>query len=175
MIKIRQARREEAGAIALCHVEADWQTYAPIFGARTVKRELSASLARWEAALAAGDKIWVAQDDGRAAILGFAHLHGDWMGALYLLEAWRRRGIGTALLSEVRRRAGEQGFERIRFQVLEENRAAIAFYEARGGRSTGKVVVSEEGKDAWRDLVFEVPTDQALGDRGLKKSRKTPG
>ncbi|MGH6985949.1 MAG: GNAT family N-acetyltransferase [Caulobacteraceae bacterium] len=171
MIKIRRAGGEEAEAIALCHVEADWQTYAPIFGARAVKRELSASLARWEAALAAGDEIWVAQDDGGAAILGFAHLHCDWMGALYLLEAWRRRGIGSALLSKVRRRAREQGFARIRFQVLEENRAAVAFYEARGARSTGKVMVSEEGKESWRDLVFEMPTDQAPSARAAQGAK----
>ena len=54
------------------------------------------------------------------------------LGALYVLpEAWRS-GIGTQLMDCFESTAGDQGYERIRFDVLAANEVGQAFYRQRG-------------------------------------------
>ena len=47
-------------------------------------------------------------------------------------EAWRRRGVGTALIDFCRASAKERGFDRLELNMWEFNRGALAFYEAVG-------------------------------------------
>lgn len=49
----------------------------------------------------------------------------------------RRRGIGTLLLRELIRRAGEAGVEKLYLEVRESNQAAIALYESLGFKRDG--------------------------------------
>ena len=87
-------RPDEAAIMARVHVQADAETYRPVLGTRFRAVPIAESLARWETALAAGDEFLAAEAEG--AIIGFAHAHGDWMSALYLLASHQRRGVGTA-------------------------------------------------------------------------------
>ena len=47
-------------------------------------------------------------------------------------EAWRRRGVGMALIDFCRAVARERGFPRLELNMWEFNRGALAFYEAAG-------------------------------------------
>ena len=47
-------------------------------------------------------------------------------------EAWRRRGVGTALIEFCKAVARERGFPRLELNMWEFNQGALAFYEAAG-------------------------------------------
>ena len=155
-MEIRRVRADEAAAVARVHVRADAETYRPLFGAHFQAVPTSESVARWEAALAAGDVFLVAEDAG--AIVGLAHAHGDWMSALYLLAPFQRRGVGRALLSELCAAVQARGVAEIRFDCVATNDNAIAFYEAMGARRTGRRSAGE-GDAAWEELLFALATD----------------
>jgi GNAT superfamily N-acetyltransferase len=57
---------------------------------------------------------------------------GLYLEDLFVLEAHRRRGIGRALLTEVKRIAEARGAGRLEWSVLDWNQNAIAFYETFG-------------------------------------------
>lgn len=57
-----------------------------------------------------------------------------WLEDLFVREEARGRGVGTALLREVGRRAASRGCARLEFSVLDWNEPAIAFYRRLGGR-----------------------------------------
>jgi GNAT superfamily N-acetyltransferase len=57
---------------------------------------------------------------------------GLWLEDLFVLESHRRRGIGLALLTEVRRVAEARGCGRFEWSVLDWNEKAIALYERFG-------------------------------------------
>jgi GNAT superfamily N-acetyltransferase len=154
---IRPVRAGEALAGARVHVQADAETYRPIFGARFRAVPINESLARWEAALAAGDVFLAAEEEG--AIVGLAHAHGDWMSALYLLASHQRRGLGLALLSELCTAVRARGVTEIHFDCVATNENAIAFYEAMGSRRTGRRTEGE-GADAWEEILFALATDR---------------
>lgn len=163
-VVIRPARADEADAVAAVHVEADWQTYAPIFGPRAVRRDLAASKARWAAALAAGEVFLVAEEGGR--LVELAHAAGEQLSALYLLSSHHRRGLGARMLAEVCARLAQRGVAEIGFQCVAANERAIAFYLAQGARLVGRKIEGE-GEETWEDVVFRLKTD------GLDASRAT--
>lgn len=70
----------------------------------------------------------------------FRGQRGYYLEDIYIDSAYRGRGFGEALLREIAQRAKARGFERIDFQVLEWNFAAIEFYKALGA------VVEDEDK-----------------------------
>ena len=83
----------------------------------------------------------LAEDDSGAAI-GFALFFstystfltrpGIYLEDLFVRESHRRRGVGRALLSEVRRIAEARGAGRLAWTVLDWNASAIAFYRSFG-------------------------------------------
>jgi putative acetyltransferase len=78
----------------------------------------------------AHQEVWLAEDEGDGALLGFAGLEGDLLGFLYVDPPAQGHGVGSALLAHVReRRPG--GF---RFWVFQRNERARRFYELNGCR-----------------------------------------
>src|SRR2546423_8908195 len=61
-----------------------------------------------------------------------------WVMALSVLERFRRRGIGRALLSRVEQWCADAGLRDIRVHSGEQRRDAHAFYEACGFEHTGR-------------------------------------
>jgi GNAT superfamily N-acetyltransferase len=57
---------------------------------------------------------------------------GIYLEDLYVREAWRTRGVGTALLETLRQLAVTRGCGRLEWAVLNWNRRAIDFYEKMG-------------------------------------------
>jgi len=82
----------------------------------------------------------LAEEDGAA--VGFALFFttystfltrpGVYLEDLFVLESHRRRGVGAALLTEVKRRAEARGAGRLEWSVLDWNTGAIKFYERFG-------------------------------------------
>jgi ribosomal-protein-alanine N-acetyltransferase len=54
-----------------------------------------------------------------------------------VLEKFRRRGVGTALLAEVERRLAAHGVEEIGLETATDNDSAIAFWQRHGYRTRG--------------------------------------
>ncbi|HBR57540.1 MAG TPA: GNAT family N-acetyltransferase [Blastocatellia bacterium] len=62
----------------------------------------------------------------------FRGQRGIYLEDIYLAQACRGRGLGSAMLKEIARKARNGGFERIDFQVLNWNTPAIEFYKKLG-------------------------------------------
>jgi ribosomal protein S18 acetylase RimI-like enzyme len=158
MIGIREATVDDVPAIARVHVTADWETYAPLFGADAYMLTIAESQDRWRRALEGGGLLLAACDQD--AIVGLGHACGDRIAALYLLPAYHRRGIGKAMFARLLDFLGGRGVSEVRFDVAAINAAAIAFYEAQGARRVGRCVNRDPRGDT-EDLIFAVPTAQA--------------
>jgi GNAT superfamily N-acetyltransferase len=103
----------------------------------------------------------IAEWDGEA--IGYAlffAFYSSWKGPgifledLFVREAFRGRGIGRALLSEVARIALQEGSFGIRWEVLSWNESAIRFYKSLGG----------EFFDEWRQVLLEADALIRLAD-----------
>jgi len=90
-------------------------------------------------------------------IVGLAHAHADRIEALYLVAAYRRRGIGKMLLSELLRGLNGRSIAEVHFDVIAINADAIAFYRAQGARTVGRRVNTDSRGDS-EDLLFVIAT-----------------
>ena len=87
-------------------------------------------------------KVTMAEWDGRPAgfalwFLNFSTWEGKpgiYLEDLFVRPAFRRNGIGKALLKHLAGIAAEEGWTRFVWQVLDWNIPAIEFYEAHGAR-----------------------------------------
>ncbi len=155
MMQIRPATIADADAIAAVHVQAHRETYEPYFGAAYVAPGPDRRRALWRQALAGPGRAFVACADG--GIVGFGHHHGHEITSLYLLAAWRRRGLGGALLHRLRASIAGAGLAGAQLAVLAMNAPAIAFYEAQGGHRIGSRVDPDDGME---DFIYSLPTLQ---------------
>jgi len=89
--------------------------------------EVFAQWARW-------DRGWVATDDDRGGIHGFATVeHEPWhqrltLWFLYISPAWRRKGVGRALLEQVEAYGREVGASHVWLETSNVNVPGVAFY-----------------------------------------------
>ena len=146
--------------IARVHAQADWETYAPLFGAHAYRLDVAECEQRWRRALRDGGVLLVATD--RGVIVGLGHAYADRIGALYLLAAYRRRRIGKAVLGRLLQALHERGVVEARFDVVALNAAAIAFYRAQGARQVGRCTNTDPRGDT-EDLIFAIATAKAGG------------
>nr|WP_245198030.1 GNAT family N-acetyltransferase [Jiella mangrovi] len=65
----------------------------------------------------------------------------DWyLSLLAVAPDQQGKGVGGALLEDVARQASESGIRHLRITAIRQSRDLIAWYEARGFRSTGETV-----------------------------------
>jgi GNAT superfamily N-acetyltransferase len=85
-------------------------------------------------------KILVAETDS-GKIIGFASTFIAWyswigkslyLDDLYIIDEYRKNGLGSRLMDEVIRLAKRQGCKKIRWQVSRWNENAIKFYKKKG-------------------------------------------
>ncbi|NOT80449.1 MAG: GNAT family N-acetyltransferase [Bacteriovoracaceae bacterium] len=76
------------------------------------------------------------------------------VGAIYLLEKYKGKGIGYSLLSSGFKRMKEQGFKEAYCWVLEGN-TTIKFYERSGAKFTGKTKEAEIGGKKVLELAYQ--------------------
>ena len=86
-----------------------------------------------------GAECVIAEEHGKPA--GFcltAHQQArGYIITIDVLEKFRRRGVGTALLAEVERRLGANGVKEIGLETATDSESAIAFWQRHGYRTRG--------------------------------------
>ncbi|MER5780950.1 GNAT family N-acetyltransferase [Streptomyces mobaraensis] len=121
--RIRRAAGADAAALAHIHLTSRSATmpYLP------PQKRGHEEVARWfRDVVLKRCRTWVAVRD--AEVVGYAALDGDVLEHLYLRPEFRRRGIGTLLLDEVRRHSPDG----VSLHVFQQNADARAFYERHG-------------------------------------------
>jgi GNAT superfamily N-acetyltransferase len=124
--------------------EYERQADAVVIGEETLVRDGFGSQPKFRSLIAE----WDGEAIGYALFFAF---YSSWKGSgifledLFVREAFRGRGIGRALLSEVARIARQEGSFGIRWEVLGWNESAIRFYKSLGG----------EFFDEWRQVLLE--------------------
>ncbi|WP_174361667.1 GNAT family N-acetyltransferase [Nocardia paucivorans] len=159
VITIRDARMEDLPAILVIHNRAIAETTA-IWDTEPV--ELDERLAWFRNRTAAGRPVLAAEIDGELA--GYA-TYGPWRpkigyrhtveDSVYVDERFHRRGVATALLTELIARARRAGDVHAVIAAIESgNTASIALHERFGFRTVG--VLPEVGRkfDRWMDLTL---------------------
>ncbi len=140
-LTIRPARPADAALIfALVRELADYEKLAGEMDANEaqIANALFAEHARFFCDIAE----WGGEPAGFATwFLNFSTFrgrHGLYVEDIFVRPAFRKRGIGRALMQALARRCVEQGFARFEWAVLDWNAPAIAFY-----RSLGAEVLSD--------------------------------
>lgn len=141
MIRLEKATPEDRGAINMLAMEVhslhvDWRP--DIY---EMPREIY-PVERFSAALERNE-LYVARLNG--CIVGYAAIkmrNFDWAGMvkrrvlfvdeLSVSAEHRRKGIGRAMMMEIRNMAQEEGCSDLQLSVYPQNREAVAFYEACG-------------------------------------------
>lgn len=77
-------------------------------------------------------------------------------------EAYRRQGVGTALIDFARAYAKEQGLERVELNVWEFNKDALAFYEAAGFQTYRRYMELPTEREAGLKLIKFTENDRTL-------------
>lgn len=80
------------------------------------------------------DGFWVAEADDEVVgtvVAGFDGRRG-WLNYLAVAPAWRRRGLGAALVGVAERDLAGRGCPKVNLQVRHDNAAVVAFYEHLG-------------------------------------------
>ena len=169
-IRVMAANLDDAGPIARVQVDTWRTTYAGI-----VPTEYLAGLSyrdresKWTDILSAGrpaESNFVAETDG-GEVVGFAGGGPEREGtptfrgelyAIYLLEEYRRAGVGRRLVSAVARRLLVDGVRSMLVWVLEDNRPACIFYESLEGSRVDRQTITIGGADlaeaayGWSDI-----------------------
>jgi GNAT superfamily N-acetyltransferase len=133
---IREARPDEAEALAELQRDASVAAFAHIFPSELYPFPLDAVRARWaEAVENAQLTVLVAEVDGARA--GLAGGRREWLDGLYVRPEHWGRGLGRKLHDEVLDRLRAQRSPRCHLWVLEDNERARRFYEVLGWRENG--------------------------------------
>ncbi|MGF1590545.1 MAG: GNAT family N-acetyltransferase [Pleurocapsa sp.] len=145
---IREAKLEDAAAIAKVHVNSWQTTYGSLLSNEYIeKRSYEKRHNNWKKRLSHNTKvqtnyfIYVAENSV-GEIVGFvdgglAREDSTYKGeiyALYVLEAYQRKGISKSLIKAIASRLSQSGLTSIMVWVLENN-PAVQFYQALGGRT----------------------------------------
>ena len=173
-ISFRQAASSDADAIGVLHVTSWRETYGGILPDNALD-ELSAEArsAMWSTVLnapATRDRTAVFVAENGREIIGFGACGGQRdrklkdqgfgaeIGAIYVLEAYQRAGVGNALMRLMARTLLARSRRAASLWVLRENVRARGFYERLGGARIGERVERLSGVTlvevayGWRDL-----------------------
>ncbi|HEV8099743.1 MAG TPA: GNAT family N-acetyltransferase [Gaiellaceae bacterium] len=133
---IREARPDEAQALAAIQREASLGALAHIFPLELYPYPTDEINRRWDDFLADDEvRVLVAEEDGSVA--GVAGCRSEWLDGLYVLPEWWSRGVGRSLHDAVLERLRADGCERCHLWVLEHNDRAHRFYERLGWAENG--------------------------------------
>jgi GNAT superfamily N-acetyltransferase len=133
---IREARPDEAEALAEVQRDASVAAFAHIFPSELYPFPLDAVRARWAEAVENPQlTVLVAEVDGAPA--GLAGCRTEWLDGLYVRPEHWGRGLGRKLHDEVLDRLRANGSPRCHLWVLEDNERARRFYEGLGWRENG--------------------------------------
>jgi len=140
-LAIRSARPEDSALIfALVHELAAYEKLTADVDA--TQEQIAAALFAREPRLFCELGEWDGEPAGFAVwFLSFSTFRGRrgiYLEDIFVRPAFRRRGIGKALLARLAKRCVDEGFARFEWAVLDWNAPSIAFY-----RSIGAQVMDE--------------------------------
>ena len=75
---------------------------------------------------------WVAASDTK--ILGVIITHQEWVNDLWVLQKYRRQGVGRRLLAQGESEIAARGCQTCRLRVVKSNLVAVQFYSRQGWR-----------------------------------------
>jgi N-acetylglutamate synthase-like GNAT family acetyltransferase len=141
-IAIREARPEDAEAVAELLGELGYPTDAPRFERRLERIERDPS-----------SQLFVATVNDRVAGLAGVHLlplvehdePGCQLTALVVGRAYRRTGVGSELVRTIEREAQSRGGRRVFVNTARHREVAHAFYEQLGFEATGLRFIKDVG------------------------------
>jgi GNAT superfamily N-acetyltransferase len=159
--EIRRAALGDEAALRSLRVQA--LTDAPSAFGSTLERELARPPAEWTSWLSPNAIFFAETEDGAAGMAAGVR-DAQAAGVVWLMAMWVRpdlRGSGAAdrLVEAVVAWAAEVGGERVRLDVVQNNKAAIRLYERHGFRRTGHVVARA------RDGAVEMRMERAIVER----------
>jgi len=164
-LRFRAAEQDDARAIAALHADSWQRHYRGAFADAFLDEEVPGFLLdEWTGRFAARDPrgrtivAELSEPDGGAALVGLAHTvlddHGEWgalLDNLHVRYGVKRQGVGTSLLSLTARAVlADRPGSGLYLWVLEQNAAARAFYDARGGACVESRAVLPPGGDPAR-------------------------
>lgn len=173
MTGVRRARPGDAAAIGAVHVAAWRSAYPGILpDAYLSGLSVTRQAAYYDRALVRNGLVYVAEDASR--IVGFATAgHGRWtdglgrcpgdgeIETLYVLDDWRDRGLGRALLRAAASGLAEIGCRTVFLWVLRDNPSRW-FYERLGGRRVAEATISVGGRPLVQTAVAWDPIERLL-------------
>ncbi|WP_312096403.1 GNAT family N-acetyltransferase [Niallia sp.] len=158
---IRKAKDADAKEIAKVHVDSWRTTYkgiVPDSYLETLHYEKREEI--WKTAIPKGNVFVAENEEGK--IVGFANggkeRSGQYPGyagelyAVYLLEAYQGKGIGSTLVNKVTQYLKEMGLNSMIICALADNPACM-FYETLGGKRIGTEEIEIGGKE-FIEIVF---------------------
>ena len=136
-LSIRAARRDDSALIfALVRELADYEKLSGDVDA--TEDAISAALFSEAPRLHCDIAEWGDEPAGFAVwFLNFSTFrgrHGIYVEDIFVRPAWRGRGIGKALMTQLARRCVERGYARCEWAVLDWNAPSIAFYKSIGAQ-----------------------------------------
>jgi len=174
-IRIRASSREDYSAIARIHVDSWKTTYKGIISQDYLDSLSITSREPWWKDVIADSVniVFVAEVisvpiDGESSVIGFikggpnrsAEYASDYaaeLGALYLTEDYRQKGVGTRLVAHLVKELRKRDFNSMLVWVLASN-PYRRFYERLGGKyvSSGEILIGESSYEkvsyGWKDL-----------------------
>ena len=159
---IRPATRADVDGIARVHVRAWHESYAGLVPPEAFEHHsIELRLTQWRATLADLDRSTLVYESDRV-VAGF--ISGGpikWTGlstdsevaSFYLLDAFKRRGVGRALFAQFMAVLASRGFTSCGLWTLSNNLAARRFYEAVGGRM-GEKRIDVRGDNSFEDIAY---------------------
>jgi ribosomal protein S18 acetylase RimI-like enzyme len=159
---IRSATLADQDGIARVHVQAWRETYTGLVPPEAFDdHSIELRLQQWRGTLSDSDRsTLLCERDG--SVIGF--ISGGpikWTGlstdgevaSLYLLDAFKRGGVGRALFVRFMNLLAGRGFTSCGLWTLSNNAAARRFYEAMGGRS-GETRIDRRNNVDYEDIAY---------------------
>jgi ribosomal protein S18 acetylase RimI-like enzyme len=164
-ISYRRASARDAEAVAELHADSWRRHYRGAYSDAYLDGNIfSDRLATWTQRLkiAPSDAACTIVAERDADLIGFAHTilreHPEWgalLDNLHVRFDYKRSGIGTRLMSESARFVFEHApGSGLYLGVLEINKAAQAFYEARGGQCVRRGVTGDRSGGTIQDRLY---------------------
>lgn len=141
---LRVARPGDAGVLGALHCQAWQETYPGLLPAAMLQSLSPEKSAARFAQEGCRDMLLAFCGGEPAGFCGFGPwragpgaAEGEIIG-LYVLKAYQRRGVGTALLRAALAALAARGLDRVSLWVLDGNEKAVRFYESLGFAATGE-------------------------------------
>jgi len=183
MYHIREAKLEDAEAIAFIHVESWKSTYEDLIDQQDIDGiSIENRITLWETVLkkAVNGQVVLVATDESDRIIGFIsggkertkeYGYDGEIYAIYILDDYHRQGVGTGLLSQFVQHMQQFGYGSLLVWVLTEN-VNKKFYE-RYGASPVQAEEITIGKGTYKEIAYGWPDILTLSSTLYKNKQSS--